>query len=73
MSQAADDKDEKHSNTSGRHSRQMEASMNQKNRELSHDSGQDDANEPSKPNIDEGEGDSKKSLREKDDSKTNLK
>lgn len=50
MSQPADQKDTV-SQGSGRHSRQMEASEKQKRTERSHDSGQDDADEPGKPSI----------------------
>lgn len=53
MSSQADHNDGTHSQDSGRRSRQRDASDQQRHRELSHDSGQDDNNEPIKPSISE--------------------
>lgn len=51
MSRVGSSQEKLNSQDSGRHSRQREASEKQKARENSHDSGQDDLNEPNKPNI----------------------
>ena len=53
MSRVGSSQEKLNSRESGRRSRQREASDRQKAKEHSHDSGQDDANEPDKPNINE--------------------